>query len=231
MPWRQQTSTVPCRPGRGAGACHTRFGGVDALMKRNLIAAAVLLTVLATAACEGKDVAAKATSTTSLATSATSSPRSSPTPAIDPKAQPAVDAYLAYMNRLNMAQRNPNPPGQDIAFGADYTKYSFDPERSETSVFIHQLSSQGLMRAGDPGRPRPKVRSMDLVAKPFPIVVLTDCPTHAGKWVAHDGKNAAVPPPAGAVPAPYRTTVQVINYKNHWGVAKITTDSGRTCSG
>jgi hypothetical protein len=203
-------------------------------MKRNLIAAAVLLTVLATAACEGKDVAAKATSTTSPATS---SPTTSPTPAIDPKAQPAVNAYLHYMFASNLAQRNPTARGelpQDIPLGADYTKYSFDPERSELSVVIHQLWSQGLRMEGDPGQPRPKVRSMDLVAKPFPIVVLTDCPTPAVNRAALDvktGKTAAVPPPAGTVPPPYRTTVQVINYKNHWGVAKITTDSGRKCSG
>jgi len=200
-------------------------------MKRKLIAGAITLTVLATAACGGGDVTTKATATTPPATS---SPTSSPTRTIDPKAQPAVDAYLAYIAASNNALRKPRVLGQDIPLSADYTKYSFDPERSEFSAFIYQLSSQGLKMAGDPGLPRPKVRSIDLVAKPFPIVVLTDCPTPAVKWDAHDvktGKNAAVPPPAGTVPPPYRTTVQVINYKNHWGVAKITTDSGRTCSG
>jgi len=204
------------------------------LTKRILIAAAFTLTVLATAACGGENVTVKATATTSQATPATSSPTSNPTQTIDPKAQPAVDAYLAYMTASNNAMRKPRALGEDIPPNADYTKYSFDPERSEFSVFIYQLSSQGLKMAGDPGRPRPMVRSVDLVAKPFPIVVLTDCPTPAVKWDAHDvktGKNAAVPPPAGTVPPPYRTTVQVINYKNHWGVAKITTDSGRTCSG
>jgi len=205
-------------------------------MKRNLIAGAITLTVLSTAACGGEDVTVKATATAtaSQATSATSSPTSSPTRTIDPKAQPAVDAYLAYIAASNNALRKPRALGQDIPLSADYTKYSFDPERSELSVVIHQLWSQGLRMEGDPGQPRPKVRSMDLVAKPFPIVVLTDCPTPAVKWDAHDvktGKNAAVPPPSGTVPPPYRTTVQVINYKNHWGVAKITTDSGRTCSG
>jgi len=204
------------------------------LTKRNLVAAVITLTVLATAACGGGDVAVKPAATTSPATSATSSAPSSPTPTINPKAQPAVGAYLAYIAATNNALRKPRALGQDFAPNADYTKYSFDPERSEFSSFIHQLSTQGLNMAGDPGRPRPKVRSIDLVAKPFPIVVLTDCPTPAVKWDAHDvktGKSAAVPPPAGTVPPPYRTTVQVINYKNHWGVARITTDSSRTCSG
>ena len=206
------------------------------LTQRRLIAvwAAITLTVLATAACGGQDGAVKPMGTASPATSATSVPTSSPTSTIDPKAQPAVDAYLAYMTAANNALRQPRALGQDFAPSADYTKYSFDPERSEFSAFVHQLSSQGLNMAGDPGRPRPKVRSTDLAAKPFAIVVLTDCPTPPVKWDAHDvktGKSAAVPPPPGTVPPPYRTTVQVINYENHWGVARITTDSSRTCSG
>jgi hypothetical protein len=207
--------------------------GDHALTKRIPIAAVFTLTVLATAGCGGVDVAVKPTATTSPTTSATSSPTSSPTSTIDPKAQPAVDAYLAYMSASDNALRNPRALGQDFAPGADYTKYSFDPERSEFSAFINQLSSQGLKMAGDPGRPRPTVRSIDLAAKPSPLVVLTDCPTPAVNWDAHEvktGKNVTVPPPAGTVPPPYRTTVQVISYKSHWGVFKITTDSSRTCS-
>jgi hypothetical protein len=175
----------------------------------------------------------KPAATTSPTTPATSSPASRLTPTIDPKAQPAVDAYLAYMAASNNALRKPRALGQDFAPGADYTKYSFDPERSEFSDYISQLSSQGLKMAGDPGRPRPRVRSIDLAAKPYSLVVLTDCPTPALNWDAHEvktGKNVTVPPPAGTVPPPYRTLVQVINYENHWGVSKITTDSGRTCS-
>jgi hypothetical protein len=203
------------------------------LTKRHLIVAAFTLTVLAVAGCGGGDGVVKPTATSTLSPM-TSSPTSSPTPTIDPKVQPAVDAYLAYITASNNALREPRALGQDFAPGADYTKYSFDPERSDFSAFIHQLSSQGLKMAGDPGRPRPKVRSIDLAAKPSPLVVLTDCPIPAAKWDAHDvktGKNMAVPPPAGTVPPPYRTTVQVINYQSHWGVSKITTDSGQTCSG
>jgi hypothetical protein len=201
-------------------------------MRRNLIAAATAATVLATAACGGGVGAVKPSVSTSGPM--TSPPTSSPTSTIDPKAQPAVDAYLAYMTASNNALRTPRALGQDFASGADYTKYSFDPERSQFSRFVHQLSSQGLKMAGDPGRPNPKVRSIDLAARPSPLVVLTDCPTPAVKWDAHDvktGKNMAVPPPAGTVPAPYATTVQVVNYRGHWGVSKITTDSSRTCSG
>jgi len=202
-------------------------------MKQNMIAAAIAVAVLATAACGGGDVAKPAASK-SPATAATISAPSSQTRAIDPMAQHAVEAYLAYMTASNNAQRTPRALGQEFAPGADYTKYVFDPEKSEFSAFILQLSSQGLKMEGDPGRPRPKVQSVDLVAKPYPLVVLTDCPTHAVKWGVHEvktGKDVTVQPPSGTVAPPYRTTVQVISYQGHWGVSKITTDSSRTCSG
>jgi hypothetical protein len=137
------------------------------------------------------------------------------------------------MNASNSAQRKPQALGQDFAPSADYTKYSFDPERSDFSAFIYQLSSQGLKMDGDPGRSRPEVRTLDLAAKPHPLVVLTDCPTPAIKWDAHEGKtgkDVSVAPPSGMVPSPYRTTVQVINDEGHWGVSKITTDASRRCS-
>jgi hypothetical protein len=202
------------------------------LTKRTLIAAAFTLTVLAVAGCGAGDGAVKPAATSTLSPM-TSSPTSSQTPTVDPKAQPAVDSYLAYMTASNDALRNPRALGQDFAAGADYTKYSFNPELSQFSAFINQLRSQGLKMMGDPGRPRPMVQSIDLAAKPSPLVVLTDCPTPAVEWDAHDvktGKNMAVPPPTGTVPPPYRTTVQVISYQGHWGVSKITTDSSQTCS-
>jgi hypothetical protein len=164
----------------------------------------------------------------------TSAPTSSQIPTIDPKAQPAVTAYLAYISASNMAQRRPQTLGQDLLPSANYLKYSFDPERSAFSALVYQLSSQGLMMDGDPGRSRPEVRTLDLAAKPYPVVVLTDCPTPAVAWDVYDvrtGKDVSVMPPSGTVPSPYRTTVQVINAQNHWGVSKITTDVSRTCSG
>jgi hypothetical protein len=204
------------------------------LRKRNLIASAAMVAALATAGCGGANVAVKPFATLTSTTSASSSPTSNSTPTIDPKAEPAIDAYLAYISASNNAMRKPRALGQDFAPGADYTKFSFDPEQSDFSNYIRQLSSEGLKMAGDPGRPRPTVRLADLAAKPYPLVVLTDCPTVALKWDAYEvktGRNVTVPRPTGTAPPPYRTTVQVINYQSHWGVSKITTDSSRTCSG
>ena len=202
------------------------------MTKRNLIAAGFTLTVLAVAGCGAGEGAVKP-ATTSTLIPMTSSLTRSPRPTIDPKAQSAVTAYLAYISASNRAQLKPETLGQDLMPSANYTKYSFDPERSAFSALIYQLSSQGLRMDGDPGRSRPEVRTLDLAAKPYPVVVLTDCPTPAVAWDAYDvrtGKDVSVMPPSGTVSSPYRTTVQVIHAQSHWGVSKITTDASRTCS-
>ena len=204
------------------------------MTKRNLIVAAFTLTVLAAAGCGAGDAGLKPAATRSALSPMTSSPTSSPTSTVDPKAQPAVDAYLAYISASNSAQRKPQTLGEDIVPRADYTKYSFDPEQSEFSAVLYQLSASGLRMEGDPGRPMPAVRTVDLGAKPYPLVVLADCPTPAVRWDAHEvktGKDVSVAPPSGTVPSPYRTTVQMISDQSHWGVSKITTDASHTCSG
>jgi len=140
-------------------------------MKRNLIAAAFTVAILATAACGGGDAAVRPTALRSPTTSATSSLTSSPTTRIDPEAQPAVDAYLAFVAASNNALRKPRRLGETLAPGADYSKYSFDPAKSSLSAVILQLSTQGLKMTGDPGKPRTQVQSLELEAKPYPLVV------------------------------------------------------------
>lgn len=214
------------------GTCPT-LGGDHALTKRNLVAAAITLTVLATAACAGGDAAVKPTATKSASSSATTSPTSSPTPAIDPKAQPAVDAYLAYITASNNALRKPRRLGETLASDADYSKYSFDPAKSSLSAIILQLSTQGLKMTGDPGKPRTQVQSLELEAKPYPLVVLSDCPTPPVQWHPTDaktGKDVSAPLPSGVAAPPYKTTVQVILFQGHWGVSRTKSDSSRTCS-
>lgn len=202
-------------------------------MRRNLIAAAFTLTVLATAACGGDEVAVKPIATKTATTAVTSAPTSSPTPTIDPKAQPAVEAYLAYMTAANNALRKPRALGQEFAPGADYSKYAFDPARGSLSSIIQLLSSQGLMMTGDPGKPRIQLQSLEIGARPYPQVTLSDCPTPPVQWHPTDtktGKDASAPVPSGVAAAPHKMTIQVIYYQGHWGVYKTTTDLSRTCS-
>jgi hypothetical protein len=191
------------------------------------------LTVLTTAACGGGNAAVNPTATKSPTTSATTPATSSPTPTIDPKAQPAVDAYLAYVTASNNALRKPRGLGETLAPGADYNKYSFDPAKHSLSAVVLRLSSQGLKMTGDPGEPRIQLQSLEIGAKPYPLVVLSDCPTPPVQWHPTDvktGKDVSAPLPAGVAAPPYKTTVQVIYYQGHWGVSKTTSDSSLTCS-
>jgi hypothetical protein len=211
----------------------TAFGGELTFMKRNLIAAVLALTVLATSACSGAETAVKPTAAKSPTTSTATSNTSNPTPTIEPKAQPAVDAYLAYMTASNNALRKPRALGQDFPPGADYTKYSFDPARSSLSAVIQQFSSQGLMMTGDPGQPRIQVQSLEIGAKPYPRVTLSDCPTPPVQWHPTDtktGKDVSAPLPSGVAAPPHKVTIQVIFYQGRWGVSRTTSDLRLTCS-
>jgi hypothetical protein len=222
-----------CGSGVPRGSCHT-FGWDHMLMRRTLIATAFTFLVLATAACGGADGAVKPTVTKApTGSSMTSSPTSSPASPIDPKAQPAVDAYLAYMTASNNALRKPRALGQDFAPGADYTKYSFDPARGSLSAVIQQFSSQGLMMTGDPGQPRIQVQSIEIGAKPYPRVTLSDCPTPPVQWHPTDtktGKDVSAPLPSGVAAPPHKVTIQVIFYQGRWGVSRTTSDLRLTCS-
>ena len=203
------------------------------MTKRHLIMAGFTVTVLATAACGGGDGALKPAAKTSPSSPMTSPPSSSQTPTIDPKAQPAVSAYMNYVTALNEALQSPRKLGQNFTPAADFTKSSFDPVRGDANAFIVSLSEGGQLFKGDPGRPRVKVVAIEPDAKPYPTVVLKDCPTPTPTWRIYDaktGKDMTMPLPPGTQPTPYLSTVEVIYYQGRWGVWKIDADTSRTCT-
>jgi len=104
-------------------------------MKRNLIAVALTLAVSATAACGG-DEAAVPTATKSPTAAASTSPTGSQTPTIDPKAQPAVEAYMNFVAARAEALKKPRKLGQNYLPAADFTKFSFDPVRGQANASI-----------------------------------------------------------------------------------------------
>jgi hypothetical protein len=211
----------------------TPVEGDQALTKRKPIAAAFMFTVLATTACGGQDVAVKPAATTSQTTPATSSPASRLTPTIDPKAQPAVAAYLNFVAARAEALKSPRQLGKNYLPAADFTKFSFDPVRGQANASIVSLAEQGLLFKGDPGRPRVIVAAIEPNAKPYPKVVLKDCPTPTPTWRIYDaktGKDVTLPLPAGTQPTPYLSKVEVIYYQGRWGVSKIDADTSRTCT-
>ena len=200
-------------------------------MKRNLIVAGLAVTTLATAACGAGSVPVKSVAPVSIP--AASSATSSPTPAIDPKAQSAVTAYLNFVTALADASRNPRKLGQSFLPAADFTRFSFDPVRGQANASIVSLSEQGQLFKGDPGRPRVSVEAIEPDAKPYPTVVLKDCPTPTPTWRMYDartGKQLTMTLPPGTQPTPYLSTVEVIYYQGRWGVSKIAADTSRTCT-
>jgi hypothetical protein len=203
------------------------------LKKRNLIAAAFTVMVLATSACGGGGAAVKPAVTTAPSSPTTASPTSTQTPTIDPKAQSAVNAYMNFVAAVTEVLKNPRRSGQSYPPGGDFTKYSFDPLRGQERASIVWLREQGQLFKGDPGRPRVNVTAIESDAKPYPTVVLTDCPTRTLTWRTYDattGSDVTPRPPPGAEPMPYLSTVEVIRYQGHWGVSKIDADTSRTCS-
>ena len=221
-PWYSMRASAPGR-------------GETALIKRNLIMAGFTASVLATAACGAGDGSVKPAVTKAPASRSTSSwPTSSQTPTIDPNAQAAVTAYMNFVAARGEAMRNPRKlGGADYLPAADFTKFAFDPARGQANAFIVSLSEQGQLFKGDPGRPRVSVDAIELDAKPYPTVVLKDCPTPTPTWRIYDaktGKQMTMTLPPGTQPTPYLSTVEVIYYQGHWGVSKIDADTSRTCT-
>jgi hypothetical protein len=203
------------------------------LKKRNLIAAAFTVMVLATAACSGGGVAVKRAVTTLTSSPTTASPTSTHTPTIDPKAQPAVNAYMNFVAARAEALRSPRKLGQSFLSAADFTKFSFDPVRGQANAFIVSLSEAGQLFKGDPGHPRVIVAGIEQDAKPYATVVLKDCPTPTPTWRIYDaktGKAMTMTLPPGTKPTPYLSTIDVIYYQGHWGVSRIDADTSRTCT-
>jgi hypothetical protein len=78
-------------------------------------------------------------------------------PSIDPHAQPAVDAYEAFNVASNNASLDPLPLGTAYPPMADYTRYSFDPIRAQTSAYLAGLAEQKVRFRGTPPVPRLRV--------------------------------------------------------------------------
>jgi hypothetical protein len=164
-----------------------------------------------------------------LSSSTPGTPASSP--AIDPKAQPAVDAYLALDLALGRAQRNPPSLTASLPPGADFSRFAFDPLRTQLDTYLASLQKEGVAYRGTPPTPRVTVTSMSLTASPYPTVRLYDCPTVSTDWLpvnVKTGKPAPVPTTAHA--PPFGTKIEMIRAADHWGARAVTPDGENTCT-
>lgn len=166
---------------------------------------------------------------TSQATSVT--PTGSPSPSVAPEAQPAVEAYLEFSEAATAAQRDPATFSKSEKNAEAFTSVAFDPIRIAYIQYIAQLANAKTAFQGTPSQPRVSVKSVDLAAKPYPKVVLADCPTAAPTWRLYYLKTGKVAPEVKEkVPAPYLSTVEVIKVQGRWGASAITVDKSRTCT-
>ncbi len=153
-------------------------------------------------------------------------------PTVEPQAQPAVEAYEQFFTLGLDATRNPGRlPSEPVSGGADFRNFSFDPMRGQYTAFVLGLASDKVAFKGTPPTPQITVSTVDLTAKPYPMVVLSNCPTPAPTWKAYSiATGAEVPTSTSSVPPPYRLRVEVIQYQGRWGVSKVTADNTATCT-
>lgn len=153
------------------------------------------------------------------------------TSAIDPQARPAVGAYESFWKASAAALRAPVAFNAKLPPDADFTRYSWDPARTTYRGYVAGLAEDGVAFRGTPPEPRLRVESVDLEAKPYPVVTLKDCQTPAPDWqsyVVRTGERA--PEATQSPPPPYEITAKMIFYQNRWGLQDTSTDTSRTCT-
>lgn len=219
-------------------------GGADLSRPHHLLMLAVfaVAVVLTLAACSGNDHSSKAATSagaTSLSpvSSASTSSESSASSTIPPSdtsatsssspAESALSAYQSFSSATFAVERHPASTAERARLGA----VSFDPARSKQLGYAVSLASQGVAWRGPPPAPRASVLSINIAAKPWPTVVISDCPTPAPSWQEYIVKTgAAVPVTASGASPPYEITANVILYRGRWGVQSTTVDRSRTCT-
>jgi hypothetical protein len=198
----------------------------------SMVSAGIML-ALGLTACSGSSAPAANPSSRSPAATTSMAGGVSPgiTATVDPAAQPAVDAYQSAIAAARNAQRHPVGKDATLPPDADFTKFTFDPFRSQYQIFVWGLAAQGGQYRGTPPSSHVSVTSVALSAKPYPTVQLSDCPGDDSEWRLYNAATGAVQPRATQkVSPPYRSSVTVIFYEKHWGVKKVVLDSSRTCT-
>ena len=128
--------------------------------------------------------------------------------AVSYRAEMAPDDYTTWLGQLNAT--------------------AVDPARTEEEQKLFQDRALAWAYRGTPPASRASVQTIALDAKPYPSVVIADCPAVSATWRVFDTTEVF---PSGTAKPPYPTTSTVVYYRSHWTVQRVNTDVTRTCSG
>lgn len=94
-------------------------------------------------------------------------------------------------------------------------------------------AANNIIWSGTAPTPRVTVVTASPGGKPYPTVMLRDCPTAAPTWKPYNAKTHKVIPvkfPGSNAPPPHAVTVAVVFYKSRWMVRKTVTEVTKTCA-
>lgn len=173
-----------------------------------------------------------ATSAAANTTAPTTSTRSTAPPATSTRpdpTRPAVKAYLTYRATVTAAQESPSSSARLKALAAT----TIDPQQGKDGNTLLQDHLDSIAWRGAPPRPRVTVTQNRLQAKPYPTVIVRDCPTVSASWrpyLTTDNKPVAVEYPRGSARPPFAISVTVVRYKSRWVVQNVITSMRKTCA-
>lgn len=168
--------------------------------------------------------------TPSSAAPSASAPPTTPTATSAPPdaGRPALLAYLRYRQAFNAAEEEPSSAPRRFALA----RISTDPQRQRDGAMLVQNRINHVAWRGTPPRSRAKVTHSNFHARPYPIVVVRDCPTVSATWTPYlttTGKTVPVTYPKGSAHPPYAFTATVVKYRSRWVVQKVTMYLRKTC--
>jgi hypothetical protein len=155
-----------------------------------------------------------------------------PSGTADPRALAAVSTYREFVKTVLNAERKPLLKSKDYPEDADFTRYAIDPVQAQYEGFIMNLARSGHAFRGTPPTSTIGVKSIDLDAKPYPLVTLTDCQSKRENWRAYHYRTDVMNPKMTPGPvAPYGYTIDVVMMQHRWMVQAIRPDPAGTCPG
>lgn len=195
-------------------------------------AAAVLGVVLGLAACSGSNGDPKPTPPSTsvgllppVSASQTDAPATS-APTRSPEEKAAVTSYLNLVAASNSAYEDP-----EGVSAKSFAEFAVDPALGVILNDVTNLQLSSYEFRGVPPVSRITISHSDLGAKPYPFVVLVDCPTVSTTWKVYSqatGKPVQVV--SQEIDPPYATTNEMVHIRERWVLRTTSVDRSRTCS-